>query len=100
MTHASAGTARVFGQPVGAAESSVAIRQRTGFVSEDKDLYDGMTVAEIIGFTAGFYPRWRQDLQDKYVRLFGLPLHERVRALSRGTRTKVALLLAFSRGAE
>jgi ABC-2 type transport system ATP-binding protein len=100
MVRATAGSARVFDQPVGDPAASVAVRQRTGFVSEDKDLYDGMTVAEIIDFTAAFYPRWRPELKDKYLRAFGLPLHARVKSLSRGTRTKLALLLAFSRGAE
>src|SRR2546425_12362351 len=44
MAHATGGHARVFGLPAGEQASSVAIRQRTGFVSEDKDLYDSMEV--------------------------------------------------------
>src|ERR1700675_4634788 len=42
------GQARVFGLPADAQEASVDIRRRTGFVSEDKDLYDFMTVEETI----------------------------------------------------
>ena len=91
---------RVFGLPASDPASSVEIRRRTGFVSEDKDLYDDMTVAEIIAFTARCYPRWRTDLQERYVRAFELPVATRVKALSRGTRTKLALLLAFCRGAD
>ena len=34
-----------------------------------------MTVAEIIEFTARCYPRWRTELQERYVRAFELPLH-------------------------
>jgi ABC-2 type transport system ATP-binding protein len=100
MAHPASGRARIFDLPVDDPAASVEIRRRTGFVSEDKDLYDFMTVAEIIDFTAGFYPRWRTDLQKQYVRSFELPLHARVKALSRGTRTKLALLLAFCRGAQ
>jgi ABC-2 type transport system ATP-binding protein len=100
MVHATSGRARVFDLPVDDVEASVEIRRRTGFVSEDKDLYDGMSVAELIDFTAGFYPRWRRDLQEQYVRWFELPPDARVKALSRGTRTKLALVLAFCRGAE
>jgi ABC-type multidrug transport system ATPase subunit len=81
-------------------DSSVEIRRRTGFVSEDKELYDYMTVEALIRFTAAFYPRWRRDLEQRYVSTFELPLDRRVKALSRGTRTKLALLLAFCRGAE
>lgn len=100
MTRPTGGTARVFGLPADAADSSVQIRRRTGFVSEDKDLYDYMTVEEIVRFTAPFYPRWRRDLEERYLRAFELPAGRRIKALSRGMRTKLALLLAFCRSAE
>jgi ABC-2 type transport system ATP-binding protein len=59
-----------------------------------------MTVAEMIRFTAGFFPRWRTDLETRYLRRFELPADRKVKALSRGMRTKLALLLSLSRGAE
>jgi ABC-2 type transport system ATP-binding protein len=100
MAHPTSGDARVFGLPVDAREPSVDIRRRTGFVSEDKDLYDYMTVEGMIRFTAAFFPRWRTDLEQRYLRTFELPLDRKVKALSRGMRTKLALLLALCRGAE
>ena len=48
--------ARVFGLAADAPDASVAIRRRTGFVSDEKDLYDYMTVEEMIRFTARFFP--------------------------------------------
>jgi len=96
MSHPTGGEARVFGLPAGSTE----VRRRTGFVSEEKDLYDFMTVAEMIRFTAPFFPRWRADLEQRYLRKFELPADRKVKALSRGTRTKLALLLALCRGAE
>ena len=100
MARATSGQARVFGLPAGESHASVEIRRRTGFVSEDKDLYAYMTVDAIVRFTAVFYPRWRADLQQQYLRTFELPLDRKVGALSRGMRTKLALLLALCRGAE
>jgi ABC-2 type transport system ATP-binding protein len=100
MARPASGHARVFGLPADAQDASVDIRRRTGFVSEDKDLYDYMTVEEMIRFTAGFFPRWRADLQQRYLGRFELPPHRKVKALSRGMRTKLALLLAMCRGAE
>jgi len=100
MVHPSKGLARVFGLPAGESKASVEIRQRTGFVSESKDLYDYMTVEEIIRFTRTFYPRWRSDLEKRYLRLFELPENRKIKTLSRGMRAKVALVLALSRGAE
>jgi ABC-2 type transport system ATP-binding protein len=100
MTRPTSGRARVFGLPAEAGEASVDIRRRTGFVSAEKELYDSMTVAEMIRFTAPFFPRWRADLEARYLRKFELPLDRSVKALSGGTRTKLALLLALCRGAE
>jgi ABC-2 type transport system ATP-binding protein len=96
MSHPSSGQVCVFGLPVDSAE----IRRRTGFVSEEKDLYDFMTVEEMIRFTAPFFPRWRADLEQRYLGRFDLPANRKVKALSRGMRTKLALLLALCRGAE
>ena len=100
MARPTSGHARVFGLPVDATGSSVEIRRRTGFVSDEKDLYDYMTVDEIVRFTAAFFPRWRPELERRYLRAFELPPHRKVKALSRGMRTKLALLLALCRGAE
>src|SRR6188508_3353499 len=48
MARPSSGQARVFGLPAEGQEASVDIRRRTGFVSEDNDLYGYMTVEEMI----------------------------------------------------
>jgi ABC-2 type transport system ATP-binding protein len=100
MARPTSGQVAVFGLPADRPEPSVEIRRRTGFVSEDKDLYDGMTVDEMIRYTRAFYPHWRVDLEQRYLRAFDLPAGRKVKALSRGMRTKLALLLAFSRGAD
>jgi ABC-2 type transport system ATP-binding protein len=100
MVRPTGGEARVLGLAADAAAESVQIRRRTGFVSDEKDLYGYMTVGEMLRFTAAFYPDWRRDLEQRYVRAFELPLERRVKVLSRGTRTKLALVLALCRGAE
>ena len=100
MARPTAGAVRVFGLPADDRQASVAIRRRVGFVSDDKDLPAGMTVGEAVRFTASFFPRWRSDLSDRYARMFELAPDRRLKTLSRGTRTKVALLLALCRGAD
>jgi ABC-2 type transport system ATP-binding protein len=100
MARPTSGVARVFGLAADTPEGSLEIRRRTGFVSDDKDLYGYMTVGEMIRFTAAFFPRWRQDLEQRYIHKFELPLDRKVKALSRGMRTKLALLLALCHGAE
>jgi ABC-2 type transport system ATP-binding protein len=100
MARPTKGEARVFGLDAADSAGGVDIRRRTAFVSDEKDLYDYMTVGEMIAFTRKFFPKWRDDLEQQYLRQFDLSAGRPIKDLSRGTRTKVALLLALSRGAE
>jgi len=100
MARPTSGHARVFGLSTTDPASSVDIRRRVGFVSDDKDLYGALTVDEMTRFTASFFPKWRAELERHYMQLFDLPRDRKVKALSRGMRTKLALLLALCRGAE
>jgi ABC-2 type transport system ATP-binding protein len=100
MARPTRGAARVFGLDAAVQSSSVAIRARTGFVSEDKDLFGHLSVEQAIRFTAAFYPRWRRDQEQRYLARFELPAGRKVKDLSRGMRTKLVLLLALCRGAD
>jgi ABC-2 type transport system ATP-binding protein len=100
MTRATSGDARVFGVDPAGSRTGLDVRRRAGFVSEEKELYGYMSVREIVRFTAAFYPRWRAELEQRYLRAFALPLEQKVKTLSLGMRTKLALLLALCRGAE
>jgi ABC-2 type transport system ATP-binding protein len=94
------GDARVFGLSVGDRAASVKIRRRVGFVTEDKELYPYMTVDEILHFTRSFFPKWRDDLERRYVKLFDLPRNRKIPALSKGMRSKLMLVLGISHDAE
>ncbi|HTH54028.1 MAG TPA: ABC transporter ATP-binding protein [Edaphobacter sp.] len=100
LLQADSGYANVFGSPVTDADHSVEIRRRIGFVTEDKELYPYMTVEQIIRFTRSFFPKWRDDLEKRYLDIFELPLKRKIPDLSKGMRSKLMLLLAISRGAD
>jgi len=100
MTRPTSGEARVFGLIPDSSGAGVDIRRRAAFVSEDKSLYESMAVEGLIRFTASFFPRWRADLEARYLRDFELPSRAAIRTLSRGLRTRLTLLLALCRGAE
>jgi ABC-2 type transport system ATP-binding protein len=100
MVRPTSGTARVFDLAADDPKASVEIRRRTSFVSDDKDLYDTLTVSELMRFTAAFYPHWNDELAEEYLEKFALPEVRPANKLSRGMRTKLALLLAMSSGAE
>ena len=100
LLRADSGTARVFGIQVTDADRSIEVRRRIGFVTEDKELYPYMTVEQIIRFTRPLFPKWRADLEKRYLRMFELPPKRKIPDLSKGMRSKLMLLLAISRGAE
>jgi ABC-2 type transport system ATP-binding protein len=100
LLRADSGGAHVFGNPVADADRSVAVRRRIGFVTEDKELYPYMTVEQIIRFTRPFFPKWRDDLEQRYLQMFELPPKRKITDLSKGMRSKLMLLLAMSRGAD
>src|ERR1700690_928533 len=100
LLRADSGGAHVVGNPVADADRSVEVRRRIGFVTEDKELFPYMTVEQIIRFTRPFFPKWRDDLEHRYLKMFELPPKSRIPDLSKGMRSKLMLLLAISRGAE
>jgi ABC-2 type transport system ATP-binding protein len=100
LLRSDSGTAEVFGIPVADADRAIGVRRRIGFVTEDKELYPYMTVEQIIAFTRPFFPKWRTDLAERYLRMFDLPPKRKIPDLSKGMRSKLMLLLAISRGAD
>jgi len=100
LAHPTSGEARVFGLRPDDRKEGVRIRQRVGFVSEDKGLYDYVKVGQMISFTRSFFPNWDRDMEGRLIELFELPLKQSVRKLSKGMRTKLALLLALPRRAD
>ncbi len=88
-----AGRIRVLG--LDPAKQALEIRRRIGFMAEDQVMFGWMRVSELLGFMAPFYPTWDQQLAERYVRQFELPLKTRVKHLSKGQSVRLALLLAL-----
>ncbi len=59
-----------------------------------------MTVEQLIRFTRLFFPIWRDGLEQRYLQVFELPPRQKIPEPSKGMRSKLMLLLAFSRGAD
>ncbi|HWF11034.1 MAG TPA: ABC transporter ATP-binding protein [Bryobacteraceae bacterium] len=97
MIRPTEGTGTVLGRSIDDPAQSVALRADVAYVSEDKRLYNYMTVEQMVRFTSGFFPGWREDLASALLRRYELPAKRKVRHLSKGMRTKLALLLAIAR---
>jgi len=100
MIHPTSGSGSIFGHRIDTERDSLLIRQKVAFVAEDKRLYDYMSVGQIIRFTRSFFPRWDHPLEVRLLEQFELPPERKIRQLSKGMRTKLALLLGFARGCE
>jgi ABC-2 type transport system ATP-binding protein len=97
MLRPSAGGISVLGRNALDRAGSSEIRQRIAYVAENKPLYGYMTVGQMVRFTASFYRDWRPEVATRLLAEYQLPSEKKVRRLSKGMRTKLALLLAFAR---
>lgn len=97
ITSPSSGTGSVLGKMIRDASQNREMRRDVAYVVEDKQLYAYMTVEQMVRFARSFYADWKMDQETRLLKQFQLPLQQKVQALSKGMRTKLALLLALAR---
>lgn len=93
LLHPTSGSIRIFGR-----ELHALAREnwyRIGYIADESNLYDFMTVNQLILFNKKFYPRWDEERCRELLLRFHLPADETVKNLSRGMKTQLALLLAL-----
>lgn len=89
---AQSGSVRVFDQdPVDRPETVLA---NIGYLSEEPDLPAWMKISELINYTAAFYAGWDSRYAAELIAMFGLDPSLHVRALSKGMRAQLGLVLA------
>ncbi len=76
-------------------EQSLEVRKRVGFMAEDQQMYGWMKVGQIIKWVAGFYPDWDHGFADELVEVLRLSKDVKVKSLSKGQNSSLALLLAL-----
>jgi len=100
MIRPTSGSGTVLGGKITNEKEGCELRKRVAYVAEDKPLYGYMTVEQTIRFASSFYPDWRKDVEKKLLKDYELSPERKVKTLSKGMRTKLALLLAFARRPE
>lgn len=91
----SGGAAQVLGidskQLAGATFNSI------GYVSENQEMPDWMTVVGFLDYVRTFYPHWDTGLEQSLLQQFDLPLNRKLKQLSRGMKMKAAFasILAY-----
>jgi ABC-2 type transport system ATP-binding protein len=75
---------------------SLALRRSVGYLPEEPTYYPWMTVDEVVGFNAAFYPSWDGELAGSLLKRLELPRDRRLRNLSRGMQAKAGLVMALA----
>ena len=83
-----AGSASVLG--IDSHEVAGAVFERIGYISENQEQPEWMTVAGLLEYMRPFYPQWDRELEGQLVRQFDLPLGRKLKHLSRGMKMKAA----------
>ena len=92
------GSIRVFGLDNLVHEAE--IKARVGFVPDEPNFHSDVTLRDLAAATAIVYRRWDSEAFQRLVSEFQLPMQKKFKTLSHGTKTKFALALALSHGAE
>ena len=94
LVRPTAGSASVLGTP--SRDLGVEQWQRIGYVSENQELPEWMTPAELLAYTRPLYPNWDEELCARLQKALGLTQAGRLTSASRGTRMKAALLSSLA----
>ncbi len=88
------GDVRVFGKdPV---RDPVGVLGRIGYLSEDREMPNWMTVGQLLAFVKPFYPDWDDKFAEELRDMFELAADQKVKSLSRGQRARILLLQALA----
>jgi ABC-2 type transport system ATP-binding protein len=77
-------------------DDPVSVLGRIGYLSEDREMPNWMTVAQLLAFVKPFYPQWDDAFAEELRGMFELAAGQKVRSLSRGQRARILLLQALA----
>lgn len=67
---------------------------RIGYVDQEGELLEWQTVRQFVAYVRAYYDHWNNELEQRLLAEFELPLATRVFTLSPGMRQRLAILLA------
>jgi ABC-2 type transport system ATP-binding protein len=89
----SSGEVRVFGQ---APVENAAVLANLSFIRESQRYPDDFRPAHVLGAARHFFPAWNQELADRLVADFRLPLKRRIKKLSRGQLSALGVIVGLA----
>ena len=94
ITHATEGSVKLFGHPLG--REDPAVRRRIGYVAQEQSFYGWMTPLRLGQFVSGFYPTWDDAEYRRLLALLEVPADRRIATFSGGNHAKLALAVALA----
>lgn len=88
------GTAKIFGvdsRQLGPSEFA-----QIGYVSENQELPEWMTISQFLNYCKNMYSTWDDDFCSELVEQFNLPLKQKLKSASRGMKMKAALVSSLA----
>lgn len=95
LLQADSGEARIDGMPIG-----IDTKKIVSYLPERTYLPDYMTVEDAIQFFEDFYEDFQRQTAVEILERLNLPIDSKIKALSKGNREKVQLMLVMSRRAK
>ena len=94
LLRAASGSVRVFGlDPV---RDPVGVLSRVGYLSEERELPEWMTIDELLRYTQAFHPTWDESYARDLLKTFALDPTRKIKELSKGMRAQAGLIAAVA----
>jgi ABC-2 type transport system ATP-binding protein len=94
LLRATTGSVRVFGlDPV---RDPVGVLSRIGYLSEERELPEWMSVDELMRYTQAFHPTWDASYARELLETFALDPAKKIKELSKGMRAQAGLIAAVA----
>ena len=94
LLRATPGSVRVFGlDPV---RDPVGVLGRVGYLSEERELPEWMSIDELMRYTQAYHPGWDAAYARELLDTFALDPREKIKELSKGMRAQAGLIAAVA----
>jgi ABC-2 type transport system ATP-binding protein len=94
LLRAKSGSVNVFGlNPV---HKPVEVLKRIGYLSEERELPEWMTIEELMRYTQAYHPNWDMAYAHDLLNTFALDTSKKVKELSKGMRAQTGLVAAVA----
>jgi len=94
LLRAASGSVRVFGlDPV---RDPVGVLGRVGYLSEERDLPEWMSIDELLRYTQAYHPTWDTAYARELLDTFALDPAKKIKELSKGMRAQAGLIAAVA----